>query len=221
MQRVAPEAHRRLAGHVPAGRGGEHGAQHALVRDRDHASCAGVSRSLRSQRTTRSRTSRGLSPPGGRKSKPARFVPRERLAVTLAAIRRGRKPSHSPQSISISAGSRCGGAPDSISAVSTARRSGLDIPWRCDGGRGDAGRLDRHASTSARPRALKGMSRRPCMRPSSFHAVLPWRRNATIIAQLAAEAWSARGRRVLRARRDAAPHRGAPPPREGRARDFA
>ena len=71
---------------------------------------------------------------------------------------------------------------------------------RLGGGRRQTRACARHASTSARPRALNGMSRRPCIRPSSFHAVLPWRRNATIIARSPAPART-RGGRVLGATR--------------------
>ena len=180
-------------------------------------SCSGARVALRSQRMTRSRTSRGLSPPGGRKSRPARFVARERLAMALAAIRRGESLPIRPSPSRSAPARTAARAPDRISAVSTARRNGLEYHGVAAGGTPATPACARHASTSARPRvAQRNIA-------AALHPAFLVPRRAAVAQECddhraAAGAVSrARVGRVLGARPDAAPRRCAPRRPAGRA----
>ena len=162
MRRRPDEPRRRLAAHVPAGRQGEDGADHALVGDR--AGRRAGRGDLGEERRDPACTSRGLSPPGGRKSSPS-FL---RLAISAAEPWRADSarvsPSHSPQSISISRGS------------TPARRRRAAAPFRPRGAAGSSARRNPASSGGRRQSAASragraAVSARPCRRPASFHSV--------------------------------------------------
>ena len=125
------------------------------------------------QPCTRESTSRGLSPPCGRKSQPrASFS----CIAAPSALRRSasRLPSHSPQLISAMRGSRSARGAPSSAAVSTQRASGLVMMRMSLQAAGS-----RNALSAARPASLSGGSARPWMRPSALQAVSPWRSSAS------------------------------------------
>ena len=166
---VALEAHRRLAAHVPAGRQHQRGPQHALVGTATiGVGLRGAAR--RSTAWTRAPTSRGLSPPGGRKSRPSASLVGELGRPPRRAARRSVRPSQAPQPISASRGSTGDRRQPSSAAVSRARRSGL-VSQRAPAKAGGS----RQRADLGPARGSEGMSARPWMRPLSFQAVGPWR----------------------------------------------
>ena len=127
-------------------------------------------RASRRQPASRSATSRGLSPPGGRKSRPA------------ASRSRMRWPSSARSSVQRPA---LEAAPGHLGEPRVARQRRRTPAGPRSRGRAPAGWSrrrqrrspagSRQARTCARPESLSGMSVWPWMRPSSFQLVLPWR----------------------------------------------
>ena len=144
-----------LLAHVPAGGEHERGADHALVADR-HDRLPDRPRARRAAPAGAAHTSRGLSPPGGRKSRPrASFaaIVAGRLARSSASAPALRSaPVHLDQAMH-----RCVGArPVSSAAVSRARRSGLVSRRARAQAAGQPPRRDLRAARAPRARDRRG-----------------------------------------------------------------
>ena len=119
---------------------------------------------------TRSCTSRGLSPPGGRKSRPLRLFRRHRSAEPGAQLGEGAAfpvaPSHLGQARSMAPrrGRAAAPSPPPGRAGSVSQRK----PASSGGRRQSGTRL-----------GIEPGSARPCSRPASFHAVGMWRISAS------------------------------------------